>query len=305
MVLSAERLASAPVGQGLTRTWDDRGRGLASLSAMRRLALVLFAGLGLPAAAQERIPSHCVALAQGHERVVPASFREPVPLDAVRITYVDHAMFLIQTMGVSAVTDFTGFVGNVDFLPDVVTMNHAHDTHWTSAPDPSIPHVLQGWAEGGEAASHRLDLGEMLVRNVPTDIRGRFGGGTVEPNGNSIFVFEAGGLCIGHLGHLHHEPNDEDYALLGRVDVVMVPVDGGLTLDHPTLVRVLERLRSRVVIPMHWFGRGTLDSFLSEMSERAGYAVERREESDMMLTLGTLPGALTVVVLEPALLSED
>jgi len=52
-------------------------------------------------------------------------------------------------------------------------------------------------------------------------------------------------------------------------------VDGGLTLDHDTLVRVLERLRSRVVIPMHWFGEATLDSFLAELSERAGYRVER------------------------------
>ncbi len=258
----------------------------------------------MPAFAQERIPSHCIALAQGPERVVQAGFRDPVPGGAVRITYVDHAMFLIQTPSVAAATDFTGFMGNVDFLPDVVTMNHAHGTHWTSAPDPAIPHVLQGWSDDGAVANHRLDLGEMLVRNVPTDIRGRFGG-TVEPNGNSIFVFEAAGLCIGHLGHLHHEPNGEDYALLGRLDVVMVPVDGGLTLDHPTLVRTLERLRSRIVIPMHWFGRGTLDAFLSDMEQEAGYAVDRRSGSEIALTLGDLPDQPTVVVLEPALLTED
>ena len=268
-----------------------------------RLALAAFSLVtALPAGAQERIPSHCIALSQGPERVMAASFRDPVPLDAVRVSYIDHAMFLIQTLSVSAVTDFQGFIGNVEFLPDVVTMNNAHGTHWTPAPDPAIPHVLRGWAEEGEAPRHRLDLGEMLVRNVSTDIRGGMDG---VADGNSIFVFEAGGLCIGHLGHLHHEPTPEDYALIGRLDVVMVPVDGGLTLDHDTLVRVLERLRSRVVIPMHWFGRGTLDSFLSELSERAGYAVERREESDMMLTLGSLPDALTVVVLEPRLLSED
>lgn len=220
-----------------------------------RIATVALALLtALPATAQERIPSHCIALAQGPDRIVPASFREPLPVDSVRISYVDHAMFLIQTLSVAVATDFTGFLGNVDFLPDVVTMNHAHGTHWTEAPDPAIPHVLRGWAEGGQTARHNLDMGEMLVRNVPTDIRGRFGG--VEPDGNSIFVFEAGGLCIGHLGHLHHEPTPEDYAFLGRLDVVMVPVDGGLTLDHPTLVRTLERFRSRIVIPMHWFGRG-------------------------------------------------
>lgn len=257
----------------------------------------------LPAGAQERIPSHCIALARGPERVVAAGFRDPVPLDAVRLSYLDHSMVLIQTPSVSAVTDFTGYLGNVDFLPDVATMNHAHSSHWTPDPDPAIPHALRGWGEGGAAARHRLDLGEMLVRNVPTDIRGP--GGTTEADGNSIFVFEAAGLCIGHLGHLHHEPTAEDYALLGRLDVAMVPVDGGLTLPHEVLVRVLGRLRSRVVIPVHWFGRGTLEAFLAELSDEAGYRVERRGASDLLLTLGTLPEEPTVVVLEPRLLSED
>ncbi len=269
-----------------------------------RLALAVLLGLAAaPALAQERIPSHCIALSQGSERVVPAGFRDPVPLDAVRIRYIDHAMFLIQTTSVSAVTDFQGFIGNVDFLPDVVTMNNAHGTHWTAHPDPAIPHVLRGWAEDGQVAAWRLDLGEMLVRNVPTDTRGGVGG--VVPDGNSIFVFEAGGMCIGHLGHLHHEPTAEDYALLGRMDVVMVPVDGGYTLSQATLVRVLERLRARVVIPMHWFGSSNLERFLTEIQTEAGYDLDRRPESDIALTLAGLPDRLTVVVLQPALLSDD
>ena len=57
----------------------------------------------------------------------------------------------------------------------------------------------------------------MLVRNVTTDIRGGFSGSRIEDN-NSIFVFEVAGLCIGHLGHLHHEPSDETYAAIGRLD---------------------------------------------------------------------------------------
>ena len=83
----------------------------------------------------------------------------------------------------------------------------------------------------------------MLVRNVSTDIRSRWGGGT-EEDGNSIFVFEAEGLCIAHLGHLHHEPTDRQYAALGRADVLIVPVDGGYTLPLDTVLRVVERLKS-------------------------------------------------------------
>ncbi|MFP5510270.1 MAG: MBL fold metallo-hydrolase [Alphaproteobacteria bacterium] len=256
------------------------------------------------AQAQERIPSHCIAVAEaapGLEYLHRASFRDPLPADTVRINYIDHASFLIQTTGgLNAVTDFTGFIGNVDLIPDVVTMNHAHGTHWTAAPDPAIPHVLRGWGEVfGEGVEHYLDLGEMLVRNVPTDIRSFRG---VEARGNSIFIFEVAGLCIGHLGHLHQEPSPEQYAAMGRLDVVMAPVDGGLTLDLDTMMRVVGRLRSSVVIPMHWFGEGTLRAFVDGMSTE--FAVVDAGESSMELSLTSLPRQPTIVVLRPQLLQD-
>ncbi|KPP86858.1 MAG: putative Zn-dependent hydrolases of the beta-lactamase fold [Rhodobacteraceae bacterium HLUCCA08] len=276
---------------------------------MLRLVLALVASalvsLAAPAAAQDRIPSHCVALSQvpGVQYLHRASWAEPIASDTVRIGYVDHAMFYLRTPGgLTAMTDFTGFFGNVDLIPDVVTMNNAHSTHWTAFPDPAIPHVLEGWADADGPRDHSLDLGEMLVRNVHTDVRSG-GGLQVRENGNSIFVFEVAGLCIGHLGHLHHEPDAAQYAALGRVDVVMVAVDGGLTLDHDTVVRIMERLRASVVIPMHWFGRGTLDRFVVRMEE-AGFAVERPGGSDLVLSLTSLPAQPTVIVLEPALLSD-
>jgi len=267
------------------------------------IALAALAALGLaaPAEAQLRIPSHCVALSSG-PRIIPAGFRDAVPVDQVRLTYVDHSMFLIQTPGgLSAMTDFTGWYGNVDFLPDVVTMNNAHSSHYAPVVDPAIDYALRGWAEGGVAADHYVDLGEMLIRNIPTDI---MSGGLTRVDGNSIFVFEAAGLCIGHLGHLHHEPTPEDYARLGRVDVVMVAVDGGLTLDLPRVLSVMERLRARVVIPMHWFGRGTLEVFIAGM-EDAGYAVRRTGGSEVLVSRAGLPARPEVVVLEPAMLRED
>lgn len=99
----------------------------------------------------------------------------------------------------------------------------------------------------------------MLVRNVSTDIRSVYGG--VEERGNSIFVFEVEGLCIGHLGHLHHVPSDEQFAALGRLDVVMAAVDGGTTMPLPEMIAVLKRLKSSVIIPMHWFSQFSLDRF--------------------------------------------
>jgi len=260
--------------------------------------------LAVPAAAQDqdRRPSHCIAIAEapGLEYLHKASYSEPVPDFSVRIRYVDHSMMLIQTPGgLSAVTDYAGYLGTSDFVPDVVTMNHAHSSHWTPLPNPAIPHVLQGWGAFGEGIDHHLDLGEMLVRNVSTDIRSRFSG--VEENGNSIFIFEVEGLCIGHLGHLHHEPTPAQYAAIGRLDVVMAPVDGGLTLDTATMTRIMKRLRSSLVIPMHWFSRSALDRFLFEMSDT--FVVERSGGSEAVVSLRSLPDRPTVLVLEPRLLS--
>ncbi|MGY9046534.1 hypothetical protein P775_21860 [Puniceibacterium antarcticum] len=266
------------------------------------LALTLAADA---AAAQEsRRSSHCIAIADaapGLEFLQKASFQNPVPDYSVRISYISHASFLIQTPGgLNAVTDFTGYIGNTRLIPDVVTMNHAHDSHWTANPDPAIPYALPGWGPFGEGIEHHLELGEMLVRNVSTDIRSQFGGR--EDNGNSIFVFEVEGLCIGHLGHLHHEPNDQQYAALGRLDIVMVPVDGGYTMDLPTMIRVVERLKSSTVIPMHWFSGNALEYFLNGVSDV--FAIDRRDASSIELSLRSLPDRPTVVVLQPQWLSD-
>ncbi|MEM6371931.1 MAG: MBL fold metallo-hydrolase [Pseudomonadota bacterium] len=252
------------------------------------------------AAQQTRTPSHCIALASdidGATFVHKASYDAQVAPETVRLHYVSHASFLIRTAGgLNMVTDFTGFTGSAPMIPDVVTMNHAHSTHWTANPDPAIPHVLPGWGEFGKGIDHRLDLGEVLVRNVSTDIRSQFSG--IEDNGNSIFIFEVAGLCIGHLGHLHHEPNDEQYAAIGRLDVVMAAVDGGMTVDLTTMMRIVDRLKSSIVIPMHWFGEFTLNQFLDGM--RDTFQVVEVGGPALDVSLDRLPSRPTIMVLRPA-----
>lgn len=274
---------------------------------MRRIGVFLCMGLALlvgPIWAQDRRPSHCIAVAEAAPGIAylhRAGWRDPVPDQAVRLHYVAHASFLLQTPGgLNAVTDFTGFIGSANLIPDVVTMNHAHGTHWTAFPDPAIAHVLPGWGPYGQGIAHHLDLGEMLVRNVSTDIRAQAGG--VEANGNSIFVFEVAGLCIGHLGHLHHMPDDAQFAALGRLDVVMAPVDGGVTLPLPVMIAVLKRLKSSVVIPMHWFSDPALERFLAGMGGE--FIIQRPGTSDIILSLRDLPRRPTVVVLRPQYLTE-
>lgn len=271
------------------------------------LAALVAGHLGPAASAEVRRASHCIAIADaapGIEYLHRASFNAPIedPF-SLRISYVDHSMFLIQTAdGLDIVTDYTGFLGATRLVPDVVTMNNAHDSHWTATPDPRIPHVLRGWQDENGPREHRVEIGEVLIRNVTTDIRGAYGSTRIEDN-NSIFVFEAAGLCVAHLGHLHHEPSEEQYAALGRIDVLMAAVDGGLTVDLPTMLRIVERLKSSVVIPMHWFSGGSLERFLAGAGEN--FAIRREGVSTLTISLRDLPSRPTVVVLEPRFLRDD
>lgn len=266
-----------------------------------RLTILPALIVAFPAVAQERIPSHCHAVAQGPERIVPAAFGEPIEVDHVRIRYIDHASFVIETPGgLTAVTDYSGYTGRRDWVPDVVTMNNAHHTHWTAIPDPRIPHVLEGWADNSGEKLHELDLGEMLVRNTHTDVRARFGEGG-RKNGNSVFVFEVAGLCIGHLGHLHHRPDDAQFASIGRLDVVMVPVDGGYTMATSEMAEVVKRFRSSVVIPMHWFSGASLEVFLDDMAG-SEFEVVDTGLSELTLSLRDLPGRPTIMVLQPEMI---
>lgn len=272
---------------------------------MRFIVFAIVCLIATSVQAQDRRPSHCIAIADaapGLEYLQKASFRDPLPNYTVRISYLNHSMFLIQApTGEAAVTDYTGYIGGVDFVPDVATMNNAHNTHWTAAPDPAIPHVLEGWGTSEQPREHYVDLGGMLVRNVHTDVRGQFGSGA-RINGNSIFVFEVGGLCVGHLGHLHHFPDENQLAAIGRLDVVMAPVDGGMTLDLPSMIALLKRFKSSVVIPMHWFSEGSLGAFVSGMQDE--FDIDSSFADSLEVSLATLPDRPTVVLLAPSYLQD-
>ncbi len=210
--------------------------------------------------------SQCLAIAQAMPKVIFASL-DANPLDVkgdVTITYGGHSTYRIESpQGVVSATDFSGLYGTQPTMPRIVTMNRAHSSHHTLSPDPSIEFVLAGWNDMSTGPiDHDLVVDDVYVRNVATDIRS-FGDGMIA-DGNSIFIFETAGLCIGHLGHLHHALTDDHFAQIGRLDILMVPVDGGLTLSHQAMADLTRRLRSSIVLPMHLRGN-SISSFISRM----------------------------------------
>jgi L-ascorbate metabolism protein UlaG (beta-lactamase superfamily) len=175
-------------------------------------------------------------------------------------------------------------------------MNRAHISHYTFNPDPGIRYVLHGWGEDGLPARHNVTVDDVWIRNITTNVRGGFGqSGTLQRDMNSIFVFEVSGLCIAHLGHLHHTLTKDHLDALGRIDVVLAPVDGGYTLNVDDMIAVLGQINAPLVIPMHYFGQATLARFLARLEEH--YVIEMNPIPVVTLSRATLPRQPTVLVL--------
>ena len=261
--------------------------------------LAMLGALIASAAAQDPPRSECLAMSYAPPRIMPVSLRQAAAAtDEVAITYAGHSTYFIDTPGgVRIATDYSGDY-QIGRLPDVVTMNRAHSTHYTLFPDPRIPHVLHGWGENGQPAKISERIGDVFIRNVTTDIRRFYGdnsGTDMIKDGNSIFIFEVAGLCIGHLGHLHHQLDDSHFAAIGRLDIVMVPIDGTYTLSLDGISEITRRLRASVVLPMHRF-MTPLDEFMRRIGQE--FAIDVRTERTLTISRDTLPAAPTVIILD-------
>ena len=211
----------------------------------------------------------------------------------VRIDYIGHSTFMIESpQHVRIATDYNDYVRPL-VIPDIATMNHAHTTHYTLNPDPGIKFVLHGWADDQKPARIDMTYQDVRVRNVPTNIRDWSGG--TERHGNSIFIFETANLCIAHLGHLHHKLTQQQLDEIGKIDVVLVPVDGSFTLDLEGMMEVLTSLKAPVMIPMHFFSRDTLERFLSRAKQQ--WDVEIAELPTVVVSKANLPARPKVLVL--------
>jgi L-ascorbate metabolism protein UlaG (beta-lactamase superfamily) len=229
---------------------------------------------------------------QGQALAAPRADR--LKPDEARLTFVGHSTFLIESPeGVSIATDYNDYVRPIE-LPDIATMNRAHSSHFTDFPSPMIKHVLRGWNPLGGPARHDIEYKDVHVRNVATNTR--WGDqGSYGAYGNSIFIFQMAGLCIGHLGHLHHTLTEEQLIAIGQLDIVLVPVDGGYTLDVAGMAEVVKTLRSRLIIPMHYFNQFTLNRFLDRV--KGEWPVEFAPSASIVVSQKLLPAEAKILVL--------
>lgn len=279
--------------------FDAAGSPRPSLARICATAMLLALSLLFDAAGPAR--ATCLPIAEAPRKSLPAAMlagllppaaaATPVPVGKVELTFLGHSSFLIRTAeDVTAVTDFNDYV-RAPLTPDIVTMNNAHDSHFTDNIPPGVRHVLRGWGDADGPRLHNIRERDLFVRNVPTNVRDWNG---TRYAGNSIFVFETADLCIAHLGHLHHTLTPEHLAALGQIDVLLTPVDGAYTIAQPLMLEILESIRPSIVVPMHYFGPSTLARFLDLLRDR--YDVRTSDDPTVVLSRATLPQKQVLVL---------
>ena len=265
---------------------------MGSWLARRARALGLVAGLiGFAGP----VSAACLPMAQGAPRFVPAAYSAaPVKAYHLRIGYIGHATFVIESPeGVRVATDYNDYI-RPPRPPTIATMNNTHDTHFSYQPDAAIPHVLRGWDPEGGTARHNLSIKDMRVRNVPTnfsDLCGRL------TNSNSMFVIESQGLCLVHISHLHHVLSRDQLRDLGRIDIAFAPIDGMWTMSHRELFEVIEQIKPVLIVPMHYGSLGGVEAFIDQARARR-WPVRRHGAASIELSFRDLPRRTEVLFLD-------
>jgi L-ascorbate metabolism protein UlaG (beta-lactamase superfamily) len=118
---------------------------------------------------------------------------------------------------------------------------------------------------------------------------------------NTIFVFELDGVRVAHFGDFGQAAlRDEQIAAIGQVDLLILPVGGGPTIGAEQAAAIVERLKPRWVIPMHYRTPRigfleTADAFL----EKAPNIEPLSEPSFDTSSLPDVDGPLVVVPAAP------
>lgn len=131
---------------------------------------------------------------------------------------------------------------------DVVAVTHEHPDHNYVGLASGSPTILRGLADGDAVRIDQTVKG-VRIRTVASFHDQKQG---AERGKNAIFVFEMPGLKVVHLGDLGHPLDAQQAAAIGPVDVLLLPVSGGPTIDPKTAVEVMGQLSAKAIIPMHY-----------------------------------------------------
>lgn len=163
----------------------------------------------------------------------------------MRIKWLGHSCFKITSKaGVRILTD--PFDDNVGYkIPavetDIITISHGHFDH-------NFVDCVKG---NFEVVSK---VGNFYVKDIPiTGIHTYHDGEEGAKRGNNIvYTFEIDGIKLCHLGDLGHELTPSQIEMIGKVNILLIPVGGIYTLNYEEAIKVVQQLNPGIVIPMHY-----------------------------------------------------
>ncbi|RJQ28660.1 MAG: MBL fold metallo-hydrolase [Peptococcaceae bacterium] len=209
---------------------------------------------------------------------------------SVKITWLGHACFLFEDQsGTRVLTDpFNKMVGYP--VPEinvaVVTVSHEHSDHNAVQILPGNPAVIRG------PGTHNIS--GLTVKGIATFHDGARGS---ERGSNTVFVIEMENIKICHLGDLGHQLDAGQAQEIGSVDVLLVPVGGTFTIDSAGAKQVVEALRPKLAIPMHYHTE-MVKLPISPVENFTNLFQNVKEAKFLELSPVSLPDETEVVVLE-------
>ncbi|MBU2577711.1 MBL fold metallo-hydrolase [Patescibacteria group bacterium] len=214
----------------------------------------------------------------------------------MEITFLGHSSFRIKTKTATIVTDpYSSEMVGYKFPKteaDIVTVSHQHEDHNKVANISGEPFIVSLPGE--------YEVKGVSIFGFPSYHDEEKGG---ERGTNNIFMIEAEGLKVCHLGDLGALPSSEVLEEIIGIDVLMIPVGGVSTIGPSEADEVVTKLEPLIVLPMHYKDKGinekvfqefaAIDKFLSEMG------AEQAEKLDKLsVTKDKLPDETKIIVLE-------
>lgn len=160
-------------------------------------------------------------------------------MNTLNVTYLGHSCFLLDFGGYRVVLDPYGDESVPGLAPvraeaEAVYCSHGHRDH-NAAEAVTLT--------GGRAPA------KFSVTEVPTDHDEA--GGALRGK-NTVRVFSFGPLRVAHLGDLGRPLTADETARLRDLDLLLIPVGGFFTIDAAQAKAIIETLRPRVTVPMHY-----------------------------------------------------
>ncbi len=218
----------------------------------------------------------------------------------MKIKWYGHAAFLITSdQGIKLILDpyepgaFGGQLsyGKIDDRADIVLTSHDHADHNDTKSLPGSPQVVK---ESGSTSIMGISIKGISTYHDPSKGSER---GT-----NTIFNLQVDGIQVCHLGDLGHVLGNKEIMEIGPVDILLIPVGGYFTIDAEEATRVVDQIKPKVVIPMHFktekcgFPIAPVEDFI-----KGKPAPKRPGFSEVTFDKATLPQKMEIIVLEHAL----